>query len=287
MGFKFSAKEKSASRAVRRIATELLSTSRDHIASGRLPRDQLVHELRKNVKKARALLRLVRPGMKDFAAENAALRDAARLIAPLRDADVLAATFDKVAGDLALPAQTTSSLRTRLPGRGTGPVDTDALLAGHDTAIAAIAARIRHWKIEGKGFDALEAGLERSWTSAQKAMKVALKSPDAAALHLWRKRVKDHWYHARLLAPVWPEMMAHHIAAADALGETLGDARDLAALAEALTQIPEARHLHDEALRQEQRLLADATVLGARFLSEPASGLSRRWRGWWDIWKDA
>ena len=287
MGFKFSAKDTSATRAVLRIAAELLATSHAEIATPRLPRDQLVHELRKSVKKTRALLRLVRPGMKGFAAENAALRDAARLIAPLRDADVLAASFDKVAGDLALPSYTTDALRARLPGRTGATIDAEALLAAHDKAIAVIAARAKGWKVEGKGFDALAPGLERSWTAAQKAMKSALKAPDAAALHLWRKRVKDHWYHARLLAPVWPEMMAHHITAADILGETLGDARDLAALAEALNDIPEARSLREEALRQEERLLTDAQALGTRFLSEPATGLSRRWRGWWEIWTKA
>ncbi|MCB2125762.1 MAG: CHAD domain-containing protein, partial [Rhodobacteraceae bacterium] len=101
------------------------------------------------------------------------------------------------------------------------------------------------------------------------------------------KRVKDHWYHARILQPIWPEMMTHHMAAAETLGETLGDARDLAYLAEALAALPEAAEIRAAARDEEARLLADARALGRPFLSEPAGGLSCRWRGWWDIWREA
>jgi hypothetical protein len=159
------------------------------------------------------------------------------------------------------------------------------LLAAHGEAIAAIERRVGNWKVDGADFDAYGPGLEASWRSARRAMNRALDAPTADALHQWRKRLKDHWYHARLMAPVWPEMMQHHVALADLLGEMLGDARDLANLSDALVNVPEAATVRDEALRQEQLLVGDARSLGTRFLSEPASCLSRRWRGWWDIWR--
>ena len=286
MGYAFSASDKSAGKAVRRIARERLDASRAHLADATMPRDALLHELRKNVKKTRALLRLVRPHFKGYERENAALRDAARLISDLRDADVLAATFDDVASRIYMPPDALAALRARIVRPQAEIADAEARLAAHAEAIAAVARRARDWKIPGTGFGALEDGLERSWTAARKAMRGAATDPSGEALHLWRKRVKDHWYHARLLARIWPEMMANHIAAADTLGETLGDARDLAFLIEALEGDADATDLRARAGEEEARLLADARTLGSRFLSEKASGLSQRWRGWWDIWRD-
>jgi CHAD domain-containing protein len=286
MPYRFTLKDKSATRAVRRIARARFAASAGLVATGRLPQTELVHELRKNVKKVRALLRLVRPAFRDHAAENAALGEAARMLTALRDAEVLGQTFDRVAAGSRTPPEALAALRAQAVRPGPGPGDATALLRAHAEAIAKIDRRARHWKIAGEGFDALEAGLERGWTAAQKAMRGARSDPGPEALHLWRRRMKDHWYHARLLQPIWPEAMAHHMAAAETLGELLGDARDLALLAAALADLPGGAEIRTAAEREEARLLADAGALGRRFLSEPAAGLGRRWRGWWEIWRD-
>lgn len=291
MPFAFRRDDKSIAKAIRRIAVEQLETSRLLLDDGTLAQQTLIHELRKNVKKTRALLRLVRPGFRAFGRENAALREPARLIADLRDADVLLANFDRIAAESDLSPDAIAALRVQLaPAQPAAQAPEDRLRA-HAAAIMAVAARIPDWKVDGKDFDGLAEGLEDSWNAARKTMRTAIAEPTGESLHSWRKRVKDNWYHARLLAPIWPEMMAAHVAAADTLAETLGDARDLAFLVEALTAERlagdrDAAGLADLAGRQERDLLKQARSLGERFLSEPASGLSRRWRGWWDLWHD-
>ena len=57
-----------------------------------------VHSARKDIKKARALLRLARPDLDEatYRRENDALRDIARSLTAAREADVLAATFELV-----------------------------------------------------------------------------------------------------------------------------------------------------------------------------------------------
>lgn len=286
MPYRFTPKDKSVARAVRRIARARFAASAGLVETGRLPQAELVHELRTNVKKVRALLRLVRPNFRDYATENAALREAARMLTALREAEVMGQTFDSVAAHVHTPTDALIALRAQVVRPAAGPDDAQALLQAHADAIAKIDRRARDWKVAGDGFGALEAGLERSWTAAQKAMRAARSDPSGEALHLWRKRVKDHWYHARLLQPIWPETMVHHMAAAETLGELLGDARDLAFLAEALAGLPEAADIRTAARDEEARLLGNARALGRRFLSEPAGDLSRRWRGWWDIWRD-
>ena len=54
-----------------------------------------IHETRKCLKRIRALLRLVRPGIDDddFRRENARYRDIARMLSPERDADILPETL--------------------------------------------------------------------------------------------------------------------------------------------------------------------------------------------------
>ena len=291
MPFHFQRGDKSAEKAVRRIAAERLETSRLLFDDTTLARDTLVHELRKNVKKTRALLRLVRPHFKGFERENAALRDAARLISDLRDADVLGANLTRIAEKTDSPADRIAALHARLAPAVTTAFTPEDRLNAHREAIAAVEGRIGKWKISGDGFEALRPGLERSWDAARSAMRKALSDPSGEALHHWRKRVKDHWYQTRLLAPIWPEMMTPHSATADTLGETLGDARDLAFLVEALTEGDLGNDADTAALARiaaedEAALMKEAHKTGTLFFPEPASGLSRRWRGWWDVWRD-
>ncbi|MCU9849849.1 CHAD domain-containing protein [Defluviimonas sp. WL0024] len=286
MAFAFELADRNAAKAVRRIVRDRLAASSALIADRSLPPAELVHELRKNIKKSRAALRLVRPGLKAFGRENDALREAARLMEPLRDADVLSQTFDRIAAKLHLPQATQIRLREALAAPQGDAPDTEAVYAAHAEAINEIAARAKGWKAHGSGFDALSGGLERSWEDARDALEKAASSPTPERLHRWRRRVKDHWYHARLLAPVWPEMMHPHVMAADTLGEMLGDVRDLATLIEALAGIEGGDEVCAQAAREEARLRTDAFALGLRFFREPAHGLSRRWRGWWEIWTD-
>ncbi len=287
MPFAFPDKDVPVAKSVRALARDRMEASLALLDQQDRPRAETVRELRKNIKKTRALLRLVRPNFKGFARENGALRDASRLIADLRDSDALAETFDRMAQKTHLAATPREVLRAAVVHPRAALAEAEALdrLAEHGATVAALAERTRGWKIDESGFDALAPGLERTWIGAQKAMEAAEVDPTGTALHIWRKRTKDHWYHARLLSPIWPQMMARHVACADALGERLGEARDLAFLIAALTDTDGAQDIRAAAAEDEARLLADARALGARFFAEPATGLSRRWRGWWKIWR--
>ncbi|MEZ5794202.1 CHAD domain-containing protein [Albidovulum sp.] len=285
MAFAFSIKDKTVERTLRRIARQRLSASLDLLQADRMARDELVHELRKNTKKLRALLRLVRSEFTGFERENNALRDAAQIISEQRDADVLGRLFNALAAESGLDAGRITALRARHFATIRPATDlTDALMA-HGRAIADINRRAGKWRVAAAGFAALDGGLERSWSAARRAMRLALAAPGGEALHRGRKRIKDHWYQARLLAPIWPEMMAPHIATADLLGETLGDARDLARLAEALAGDRDAALIAHLATGRATELLRRAGPVAARFLSEPPEGLARRWRGWWEVWQ--
>ena len=246
-----------------------------------------VHEMRKTVKKLRGLLRIARPVFPEAKAENAVLRDAGRGLSDLRDAAVQLSTIERLTEDLP------EDRRARLlaPFRATAQAQDaragEDLLPAFGHAMAALRDRSESWTLRRDGWKALEPGLAATWTAARAALKAARKDPSPDPLHEWRKRAKDHWYQARLLQPIWPEMMAPHVTAADALGEILGQVNDLAVLRDRLDAAP-----LDEGLRLEARdladlrhtaLLAEAVPLGRRLFAGKAHVLTDRWGQWWTL----
>ena len=92
------------------------------------------------------------------------------------------------------------------------------------------------WSVAGDGFDGLEDGLRSSYAARAVTRLADLgPHPDAEDLHELRKRVKDHWYHVRLLRAAWPPVMTAWADEAHVLAEQLGDDHDLSVLAAVLT----------------------------------------------------
>ncbi|MCW2996433.1 MAG: domain containing protein, partial [Conexibacter sp.] len=84
--------------ALRAVLAERLRHAEDALREGD-DATTAVHDARKDIKKARALLRLARPDLdgKAYKRENTALREIARSLSAAREADVLAETLELVA----------------------------------------------------------------------------------------------------------------------------------------------------------------------------------------------
>ncbi|MCB1397676.1 MAG: CHAD domain-containing protein [Rhodobacter sp.] len=282
MAYQFTLKDPSVKAALRRIAREQIDTSLALLDAGAPLSPEALHELRKTIKKLRALLRLVRPVFPDYARENTALRDAGRLVAGLRERDVLLALFDRHAGASAPPDGLRQALADSLPDTSRAP----EALADHAAALRALRDRARHWRLKAKGFDALEPGLARSHARARSALKAYRKAPGPVALHTLRKELKTQWYYTRLLAPIWPPMMEARAAQLDRIGEGLGDARDNTLLADRLSGLPGGASLTDRARDEAGRLDKQAVTDARRILAEPPAALCGCWRAWWGLRHD-
>jgi len=289
LAYAFAPGEKNITKALRRIARQRVDASLALFDDAELGEDKRIHELRKNIKKLRGLIRLVRPVFADYEAENRALGDAGRALSHLRDADVRAAGLVALARRARLRAEDRDALIAAAGGAATPPglQERETALLAHFDMLRQLRHRIEDWKVKGKGFDALEPGLVRVLDRGAKAMKAARNDPEGEAVHTWRKRVKDHWYHARLLTPIWPAMMKPHSDIAGDLGEMLGDARDLTLLAELLDPLAAeglagAENLAARARREETELMDRAHATGRLFHAEAPGALARRWRGWWE-----
>jgi CHAD domain-containing protein len=111
-----------------------------------------VHSARKDMKKLRALLRLVRgeTGDEVYRRESSAFGDAGRELSGLRDADVMIATLDS----FGLPPQRAGSLRQALEAHRirTAAGGREQAAAGAIEIITGARGRVAEWPLETDGF---------------------------------------------------------------------------------------------------------------------------------------
>jgi CYTH domain-containing protein/CHAD domain-containing protein len=255
---------------------------------------EAIHGTRKDLKKARAALRLVRDelGEKTFKRENRALRDAARTLSASRDAEVKLATLDALAaGDGDVPPAATALWREALVA------DRDRIAGGEsggtEDAIAAIeaaAARAPEWRLRTDGWGLLSPGLDIAYREGRETFAALGDSPDFEAVHELRKRGKDLWYQLRLLRDAWQPVLEPTAEEIHEFTDKLGDHHDLAVLCVDLVGREEVDPVHRETLRtlieaRQASLLAEALAAGERIYAEKPKAFSRRIRTYWRAWR--
>jgi CHAD domain-containing protein len=250
-------KSESVPEGVVRIAQGRIDHAVDALADAS---EEGVHEARKDMKKLRALLRLV--GGKRLRGESDFFRDVARELAGARDADVMLATVADLESryevDVGPVRQRLEAHRLRTTGGGRRKAANAA-----KGMLKEARARVDDWPLDGDGFDALEDGLRRTYRRGRRDWRAVQADPSTENLHEWRKRVKDLWYHHSLLQGIWKPVMSALADEAHELSDRLGDDHDLTLLlgfgAEELEAvIAERRHeLQHEALEYGARLYAD------------------------------
>ena len=248
---------------------------------------EAVHEARKDLKKARSLLRLARPGLPGdvYRRENAALRDTGRSLSGARDADVLVETAadlgERYAGQL--PEAQFAALGAGLAAAGAeARANASAAAADAVATLDGVAARVEDWPLERCDHDTLVHGATRAYKRGRAALAAVEKTPSVERLHDLRKRVKDLWYHGRLLEEAWPRVVKAQSKAAHDLADLLGDDHDLAVLAERVeggvaTDAP----IDDEAVlgliaRRRAELQAEAMPIARRLYAEPPDAFRAR-----------
>lgn len=295
MAYRVKRTDSNAAASLRRIAREQVGAALRCIDTAQSDRASAVHEVRKRCKKIRGLLRLVRPAFGEYRQENAAFRDIASALGPMRDAAVLVDAFDRVfAGTGAEGPDLLAPVRQRLCAcreERLAEQDPDTLLRSAHEALSSALERIGTWHLSRKGFGAFATGLESTYRRGRKAMRAACRSGHEQAFHAWRKRCKDHGFHLRLLQPIWPDPMRAQHGCAAGLGECLGQHHDLAVLrarVSAMADIEAATtELCVERIEARQRELAQrACSLGARLYALPPAALATGWRRRHAAWRD-
>lgn len=248
--------------------------------------DKAVHSARKSLKRARAMLRLLRPSLGDqtYRGENAALRDIARPLSGIRDTRVLLQTLERLTRgnrarrssvrklELLLDRKRTA-IRSRLRRSGSLAAQRAALREAHH--------RAGHWPGEPHGWSAAAAGLRRVYGQARRARAAARADPTLASLHEWRKQTKYLWHLLQVLAsPGTP--LAGQAARAHRLAQVLGKDHDLGMLRQVVTAKLTPATVRDGLLglidRRTAQLRVRAFALGRELYADSAKELVARLR---------
>lgn len=291
-------RRESPAAGVVRIALGRIEHAEDQLR-GAEPGDraEAVHEARKDLKKLRAVLRLVRDelGGGAYRSENERYRDAGRALSAMRDAQVAVESLDSLREPAGHHAESDGlgRFKARLEERRREAESAGADDAAIDAALGALDAgrsQIEEWRLPD-GWSLVGPGLERSYRRGRVALRAALTEPTDDRLHEWRKRAKDLWYHLRILQDAWPAVLGQAAEEAHRLSELLGDDHDLAVLRGMAEQDGEVEdpgereELLDLIERRRAQLRQEAAELGRRLYAEKPKAFAARFRGYWQVWR--
>jgi CHAD domain-containing protein len=294
-------KDKEApTKGIRRIALGRAQKAAEELDDARKGSDfaTSVHAARKDLKKLRGVLKLVRGelGEKVYRTENRRYRDAGRRLAQSRDAEVKTETLGALRErfDEELPPDLADAWVAALErerdeiAESVSDDGANSQIAESMAAIKAGQEEISTWPLENDSWELVEAGLLRSYRRGRRAMKRTRSDPVAENVHEWRKRTKDLWYQLRILRNTWPPVISEMAEQAHELADLLGDHHDLAVLAEDLTARESggdrdaARDLID---RRQDELLKCAFEVGERLFAEKPKAFETRFESYWLAWR--
>lgn len=254
-----------------------------------------IHEARKDMKKVRSALRLVRDALGDdvWRRENDHYREAARQLSSHRDAEILVEALDELGERFGPTARDRfGALRGRLQEENRVAQDDGTLertMAGAAAELAAGRSRIDGLSLEGDDWALLAPGLHRTYRRGRKRLRAVEEEASVSNLHELRKRVKDLWYQLRLIRDADRPMIGALADHAHDLSDHLGDDHDLALLREQVKRRRDAfaspadqRHLLQEIDQRRGELQFAAISLGERIYAEKPkkfrSRLAKRYR---------
>ena len=276
----------------RSIAKEVAAARRS--VSKPRTRDDDIHAARKSLKRARAGLRLLRGalGEQRYRRANNELRNAARVLARMRDAKVLHAAVQDLLNRVRKNAhrEILSAYAAQLRNERRD-IEQIANRKGGDLervrdALSSFERDFAFDNLNG-GWPAICEGVSRTYLKGRRAMRRARKSDAAEDMHDWRKQAK---YLAQQL--VWLDVLHHRKVkdagkVADKIADGLGTGHDFAVLSERIRQMrsmganPHVPALLD--VLQKKRARAEAKALRlARKIYGPSPGeLARRYSRYW------
>lgn len=295
MAFHFKKRE-SPSKAVRRLGRERIGKALDHLQ--RCDRLEAIHSVRKEVKKVRAVLGLVREATGGDTVRKSVktLRAAGRLLRDARDAHVRPRTLERLVAHFKdrLPLDAFLGIKKVL--RQNCLVETGKFLKGEsvsvlDRLLRKLNRRAGDLKVKAEGWAAIRSGLRESYRQGQRSLAEARRETSPENLHQWRKHVQDLWHQLRLLGPIHPADVRAAAEQMKTLSQNLGDDHDLVMLWQFVHRRCARWHAGElELLKplielRRQELQAEAFRLGARFYRDKPSAFCRRLENYWRTWK--
>jgi CHAD domain-containing protein len=239
-----------------------------------------IHGVRRTLKRAAALSRLLLPLVGESAADAIkSLNAARRRVGRARDLDILPAVLSRLNA-----ASATRDILLQVIGEHREAerlAHCEADLRGVGAELSALARAAGAWQAEAVGATPLLRAVRRTYRAARRLGDRALASGEAADLHTLRVRVVDLSHQLAALEAAWPDMFEAIGRELRGLRKTLGDYNDLTVLAEFAAARPELPHEEKDALmaliaRRRRPLERRAGQQFARLFAERPGAFERR-----------
>jgi CHAD domain-containing protein len=218
-------------------ARSIISDGRQALADPELSDPEAVHEVRKALKRWRALMRLLaRPLGEQADQMRSEARELMRAIAGARDAQAaLDALSDLRKSDLPFSPKSTETIRSRLTelrdraeAKSFTKTMRDRLSRYFDYATLSL----ERWPLKAIDFDTVTDGLTSTYRRARQLVPDSWSDAEAEHLHDLRRRVVEHRHQMDLVEPLWPRLGKVWAEEAQRLRNQLGSCQDLAVLAD-------------------------------------------------------
>jgi CHAD domain-containing protein len=283
-----------------RIWSEELTAAIETLQNAGNNPDKAVHEVRKGMKKIRALLRLVRKSMGKelFARENVRYRNIGHMLSQVRDSAVMIKTLGKLkqANPRAMPATAYKNTLHKLSEK---KAEAARSFFENNQSIPAVLSALKQAKegqpevpVSKESFAVFGDNIRKIYERGIQAYKHAGKQPSIDNFHELRKEVKILWYHTRLLRPVWPGFMEAYASQLGTLSELLGDDHDMGVLYEqiasgSLTFSRKATAAKMQTLIEDYRNTLQQQIhpLAKRVFAEEPEAFTGRLKRYWNIWR--
>jgi CHAD domain-containing protein len=280
--------------ALRLVAAETLTRARAILDDPAREPTVTVHDIRRAMKRWRALLRMLTPILgDDMITLRHQARELSRKLTVARDAQSSIDAFQDaveagLAREMPLSPRSVVTIQARLEGlraEGERSIWNDERRQEMTDYLAAATFNVTQWDVEPVTFADIADALSETYRRARRSIPKDWEHIEAEELHELRRRVVEHRYQMELIEPAWPRMGRIWVEEAQRLRTRLGKYQDLAVFTlkagphqplapwrSKLTPLITARQ-HDHAMA--------ARKLAARIFAESPKSFRRRLKALW------
>jgi len=223
-----------AGQLVRAALLRHIERARKDLRRGRFASDDAIHGARKALKRARAALRLLRPGLGRavYRRENTVLRRAARPLGVVRDSKVLidrCAQISRRAQCIA-PFELRSALQSERRRTRHEVLLRAGVVVGQRTAFRELAQPVERLPIQRLDASGIVAAIKRTYLRGRRALERSRSAHSVPELHKLRKQAQYLWHQLQLLDSHLPRSVGDRARKAHRVADLLGEDHDLALL---------------------------------------------------------
>jgi CHAD domain-containing protein len=273
-------------------AQSIIADARLALTGPKLSDPEAVHDVRKALKRWRALMRLLaRPIGEPADQMRAEARDLMRALTDVRDAQsALDALEDLKKSDIPFSATSAETIRKRLTEmRDTAEKTsfTEAIRERLSHYLDYATLSVERWPLKAIDFDTVADGLTSTYRRARQLLPDDWPSVEPEHLHDLRRRVVEHRHQMDLFEPLWPRLGKVWAEEVQRLRNQLGACQDLAVLRNFMAPhqplAPWRSRLTPVIEGRRAAHLKNAARLAGRLFAEKPKAFHRRITALWSV----